>query len=245
LPTVTVLHTNDMHGRLSERRARALLELKQENPEAIVLDAGDALAAGNLYPNPLGEPILEQMGRVGYDAMCVGNREFHLFSRVVKWKLGNCRHKVLSANLRVQRGENPGVEKVWRKTLANGARVCAFGLTLPMVTERMRIGKLASLLLDDPLEVGEAMARELRAECDLLIALTHLGLERDRELLKRAPEIDLVVGGHSHTPLEEPLQVGRGYIVQAGPWARSAGVVKVSLGAGGALRAEGRLVSLA
>ena len=241
---VTLLHTNDMHGRLSDKRARALLELKQSLAEPVVLDAGDALAAGNLYPNPFGEPILERMGRVGYDAMCLGNREFHLLSSVLKWKLGGCRHEVLSANLRVRRGESPPVGRVWRRTLSNGVRTCVFGLTLPMVTRQMRIAKVASLFLDDPLEVGEALARELRPECDLLIALTHLGLARDKELLERAPEIDLVVGGHSHTPLEEPLKVGRAYVVQAEPWARGAGLMSVIMSAGRMVRAEGELVAL-
>ena len=240
----TVLHTNDMHGRLNESRARALSRIRQSLGEAIVLDAGDALSAGNLYPNPFGEPVLERMRAVGYDAMCLGNREFHLFSRVLRWKLADCPHEVLSANLRARRGECPEVKKVRRRRLSNGARVCVFGLTLPMVRERMRVAKVASLVLDDPLEVGEAMAKELRGECDLLIALTHLGLKKDKELLERAPEIDLVVGGHSHTPLEEPLKVGRGYIVQAEAWARGAGVACVTFGPGGAVEAEGRLVSL-
>lgn len=241
---VAILHTNDMHGRLSEGRAATLRDLRRSLGEAIVLDAGDALAAGNLYPNPLGEPILERMGRVGYDAMCLGNREFHLLTRVLKWKLGDCQHEVLSANLRARQGTRPPVGKVWRRTLSNGVRTCVVGLTLPMVTERMRIARLASLVLDDPLEIGEAMARELRGECDLLIALTHLGLPRDKELLERAPEIDLVVGGHSHTPLEEPLKIGRGYVVQAQPWAKGAGVVSVTLTGGEMVKVEGRLVSL-
>ena len=241
---MTILHTNDLHGRLSQMQAGALRQLRQSLEEPIVLDAGDALTAGNLYPNPLGEPILKRMATVGYDAMCLGNREFHLLSRVLKWKLQGCRHEILSANLRSSRGEPALVKKVWRRTLANGAKVCVFGLTLPMVTERMKIARLASLILDEPLEVGERMARELRGECDLLVALTHLGLERDKELLERAPEIDVVVGGHSHTPLEKPLKVGRGYVAQAEAWSKRAGVLSITLSAGGRAKVDGRLVSL-
>jgi 5'-nucleotidase len=244
LNKVTVLHTNDLHGRLNDARADILRKIRQDLEEPIVLDAGDALAAGNLYPSPFGEPILERMARVGYDAMCLGNREFHLLTRVLEWKLGNCRHKVLSANLRTRRGKPPPVHKIWRKTLTNGTRVCVFGLTLPMVTERMRIGSVANLVFDDPLRVGETMAKELRKECDFLIALTHLGLARDKELLERTPEIDLVVGGHSHTPLKEPLKVGRGYIVQAEPWARGAGIAFITVKDGKMTQIKDKLVSL-
>jgi 2',3'-cyclic-nucleotide 2'-phosphodiesterase (5'-nucleotidase family) len=106
-------------------------------------------------------------------------------------------------------------------------RVGIFGVTVPMITERMLSHHVSAYVFDDPIRVGAEMAERLRPQVDLLIALTHIGLKQDIELAKRAPQIDLIIGGHSHSVLEEPQREGRVAIVQAGSYARFVGRVEV------------------
>jgi 2',3'-cyclic-nucleotide 2'-phosphodiesterase (5'-nucleotidase family) len=70
----------------------------------------------------------------------------------------------------------------------------------------------------------------MRAECDILIALTHIGFKRDIELAQTAPQIDIIFGGHSHTVLTKPHREGRTYICQGGSHNRFAGVYEWSDG---------------
>jgi 5'-nucleotidase len=73
---------------------------------------------------------------------------------------------------------------------------------------------------------------ELRSGCDLLICLSHIGLAKDRELAARRPEIDLIIGGHTHAVIEQGERVGETLIVQAGWWGKLLGTVDVQSGSG-------------
>jgi 2',3'-cyclic-nucleotide 2'-phosphodiesterase (5'-nucleotidase family) len=78
------------------------------------------------------------------------------------------------------------------------------------------------MLFDPPLEVARAWVARLRPEADLLIALTHIGIQRDRQLAQACPELDVILGGHSHTPTETPEQVGGVCISHAPPFCNGA-----------------------
>ena len=69
--TVTIFHTADLHSRLPPAAGRQLVRLRQDHPGCLLLDAGDAVAAGNLTFRLRGEPILRQMAAIGYDAMAI------------------------------------------------------------------------------------------------------------------------------------------------------------------------------
>jgi len=93
-----------------------------------------------------------------------------------------------------------------------------------MVTERMKTKAASAFLWDSPLDVAEEMVAALRPEVDTLIALTHIGHREDLKLAERCPQIDLILGGHSHTVLETPERVGDVYICQGGSHMRYAGL---------------------
>lgn len=237
---LVILHTNDLHNRLIRRpeRAARLRELVQQERQDtgglearpyLLLDAGDAVGSGNLTFNPGGEPILDVMSDLGYHAMTVGNREFHFTEAGFVATLNRARFPVLCANIRA-RGDAclPVHPHVILDTSVG--RVGIFGLTVPMITERMFSQHVSAYVFDDPIRRGCEMVEELRPQVDLLIALTHIGLTRDIDLAKNAPFIDLIVGGHSHSVLEQPLWEGRVAIVQAGCHARYLGRVEVEPG---------------
>ncbi|MEN6521506.1 MAG: metallophosphatase [Armatimonadota bacterium] len=223
---ITVFHTNDFHNRLTQEQAARLKEMKDSVPNSLLLDCGDAIWAGNIYFRPDGEPVLKLMNDAGYDAMALGNREFHFLATGLRKKIGWAEFPVLSANIRSTNHTGLPVKSDVTFDIG-GIKVVVFGLTVPMITERMLSRKVSCCVFDDPIKTATALVPGLRERADILIALTHIGLKKDKELAATVPEIDLIVGGHTHTVLESPEWVGKTAIVQAGWFAHYVGKVEI------------------
>lgn len=95
---------------------------------------------------------------------------------------------------------------------------------VPMVTERMLSRVVSDFIWSDPIETAKVLVAELRSQCDLLIALTHIGFKQDQILAETCPVIDVILGGHSHTVLETPVQVGSTFVCQGGSHGKWLGV---------------------
>ncbi len=242
-----IFHTNDFHGKLNAtgagiiRAATAVLD----GAPYLLLDAGDAVKAGNIGVNPFGEPILETMSDLGYHAMTLGNREFHVWQTALETKINRARFPVLSANMRAKTDGGSIAPVVAHTTIAVGSlTVTVFGLTVPMVTERMAAKAVSSFLFDDPVETARKQVANLRYNADILIALSHLGIAPDRALAEAVPGIDLIVGGHTHVVLTEPETVAGIPILQAGSHARYFGHATLSLSRDGVRVASYELLPL-
>lgn len=217
LQPLHILHTNDFHNHLTAGQAEQIRQAKAEHENALLLDAGDAVKAGNLGVTHGGEPILTQMSAIGYDAMTLGNREFHIADTLLRAKISRAEFPILCANMRWKEdgGETlPTVPNVV-KTMPDGRRVGIFGLTVRMVTEKMAARVVSTFVFDDIVTTARRQIETLRNEVDTLIALTHIGLRDDETLAAACPELDLIVGGHSHIQLDEPKIVNSVPIVQA------------------------------
>lgn len=259
----TILHTNDLHNHLSEAQAARLAVMRNElGDRGVLLDAGDAVGSGNVTFRPGGEPILERMARIGYDAMTVGNREFHFTDYGFRCKLRRAAFPVLCANVRRTGAErtdqsatrDPGgvpldglvVRPFIMQDLACGMRLVVIGLTVPMITERMLARKLSPFVFDSPVRTAALVVPQLRARLcpDVLVALTHIGYRQDLELARTVPGIDVILGGHSHTLLESGEMVGSTLVAQTGSWAHHLGIVTLerSRGSVRSLRISARTV---
>lgn len=234
MASFTLLHTNDFHNHLLPKQAARLRELRTAlGDDGLLLDAGDAISSGNVTYKPAGEPILDVMSDAGYDAMTVGNREFHFTQPGFCAKVSRARFPILCANVRAKdSGIHLPVEPSICRTLSNGIRVTVFGLTVPMITERMLVRQVSSYVFADPITTAENIVPELKAKSDFLVCLSHIGLGRDRELAERVEGIDLIIGGHTHALLEKGERVRETIIVQAGWWGKYFGTVHVELGDG-------------
>lgn len=229
--TLHILHTNDFHNRLEDDGAGRLREAVQglDGAPYLLLDAGDAIKAGNVDFNPFGEPILDRMSELGYHAMTMGNREFHVWSGALSTKINRARFPVLSANVRAKREDATLPVQPHARFEAGGLSVAVFGVTVPMVTERSKAAPLSSFLFDDPITTARRMVTELRYGADVLIALTHIGLPQDKRLAEAVPGIDLIIGGHSHDTLPEPVVVNGTPIFQTGSHARHYGHITLTV----------------
>ena len=244
---ITLLHTNDFHNHLSARQAEFIRQAKAAQENVLLLDSGDAVSAGNVGVRPGGEPILTLMSETGYDAMTLGNREFHVADTLLRLKIGKAAFPILCANIRWRedQGETLPVVPSLVKTLPNGLRVGVFGLTVPMVTPRMTARLVSAFVFDDPVIVARHQIEALLPQVDALVALTHIGLREDERLAAACPELDLVIGGHSHNKLSEPKVVGGVPIVQAGWFGHFLGETELTWAAPGARpQVTGRLVDL-
>lgn len=223
---LTILHTNDVHGRWSLPFVEKLRQLREQH-NALLLDAGDCLRAGNLAI-PIHPPAeWDYVSQAGYDAITLGNREFHILPKGFLAKVRGAPCPLLCANICPKQPDALlPVQPIWQGERM-GVRVAIIGLTVPMVTPRMQTARLSAYLFDPPLEVAREWATRLRPEVDLLIALTHLGIEQDRKLAQTCSEFDLIIGGHSHTPLPHPERVGRVWIAQSKPFARGVGILRL------------------
>ncbi len=221
---LVIYHTCDVHGRLTLGGARRLARMKEADG-ALLFDSGDMATAPNILPAvpPLFPARACEIA--GYDAVLVGNREF--FFR--RWGLGAMARRagvpMIATNI-----EGAGALGI-RRFLAlevGGAKVGVFGIVRRMVPE----GGLAAAASDVRwIEPAEAIGQMLRhvAGADLIVVLSHLGLEGDVELAEQVPEVGLVLGGHDHLLTAAPLQAGRAAIVHSGWGGRFVARVEVEL----------------
>lgn len=195
-----ILHTSDFHGKLDSARATHLRSLRSQN--CLAFDCGDGIKTGNLGI-PVGpEPYWKHLVEAGTDAVTLGNRESHVLRALMARKIAGAATPILVGNLTdVERGAPFPASQVFEIA---GQKVGALGVMVPMVTERMATKAASQFLWTDPISRACELAEELRPQVDLVIALTHIGHSHDENLARLGPKIDIILGGHSHTVLQEP-----------------------------------------
>ncbi|NMB10793.1 MAG: bifunctional metallophosphatase/5'-nucleotidase [Firmicutes bacterium] len=254
--TLVILHTNDTHARLEPfapasdaapiggmiRVATLVDELREGNGKnVLLLDAGDAWHGTNIANMFEGRSVVEVMNLMVYDAMTLGNHDFNYGQMALAERQQEAVFPVLAANvLKETTGEPIGFSAVV-KSVGN-LKVGIIGLTTPDIPLVTHPKNVVGLTLNDPIERARSLAGYLRPQVDVVIALTHLGIDGDMELAAAVPEIDVIVGGHSHTRIEEPVVVGNTYIVQAGEHARELGYLQITLEDGDVIDVSRKLV---
>ncbi|MCC7495814.1 MAG: metallophosphoesterase [Fimbriimonadaceae bacterium] len=232
--TVTLLQTNDLHGYLTPAGAAWLRELKAACAPAVLVDSGDAVVCGNVGWRLGGEAMHDLLAAAGYDALTLGNREYHFRPWPQRCKLRRARCPVLCANLRPA---GYGGTQAWLDLEpAPGARLRLVGLLVPMIRERHWARWISPSWFAEP-------AAALQAASDPAlptVVLSHLGLRRD-EALAAAAAPAIILGGHSHTGLEPPRQVGGTWIFQNHPHGVSVSVVRLEFADGRLRRVDGEL----
>lgn len=217
-----IFHTNDMHNKLSSEFADF-----SSRPD-LLLDAGDAIGGSNTLFN-FKEPILEKMGKLGYDAMAIGNREFHYIRAIMEKRRKEAGFPLLSASILDLKNKSKDIFSPYLIKEIKGVKIAILGLTVQILPPGSLWERIMKFKFLDPVDAVNKYLAELKAKSDFLIVLSHIGKDRDRELAKEVPHIDIIVGGHSHTPLEQPLKTGKTLIVQAGFRATSYGSLILNL----------------
>lgn len=216
---LTILHTNDFHGGLNPERLLTLKDLRSKTD--LYLDGGDAVTFGNVAVPIAPDPVWPRLAELNCDASVPGNREFHVLAPVFRSKLAGLAHPMICANLFQKDGERMFPPSVTLERA--GKRIGIVGGMVPMVTGRMAARHVSACLMTPPVPAIAEEANRLRPKVDVLIALTHIGLRRDRELALACPELDMILSAHSHDLLP-PEKIGEVWIAQTGSHGRYAGL---------------------
>ena len=228
-PDITILYTNDTHARLDPfpvnanrfaglggiaQRAALVNKIRAEHRNVLLLDAGDVFQGTPWFDVYGGKVDLHLMSEMKYDAMAVGNHEFDRGPDGFAEAATKAGFPILAANYIVRNTPlNSFVQRMLIKELA-GFRIGIFGIGIDFdgVVDRSLTGDVRSA---DPVSNAKQMADFLRnsRRCDYIICLSHLGYSYedgrmdDLKLASRVDGIDLIIGGHTHTFLDEPVFV--------------------------------------
>ena len=237
---LTILYFNDIHGHLEPwkpdaksdatiggiaRIATVVERIRRENRalrrSTVLLQAGDILQGTPLSAVYQGEPDIECFNIMGVDAMTLGNHEFDFGKSNVAKLVERADFPILSANVFWTDGRP--FARASTVVESNGLRVGVLGLTTAETPSTTFPTNVADLTFDDPIRAARYAVPVLEPHCDIVVALTHLGVPEDRRLAAAVPAIDVIVGGHTHAKLITPERVGNTVIVQAQDYGRFLG----------------------
>jgi len=226
---ITILHTNDVHSHIEPfgpdhhrnpnmggvaKRAVLIEKIRQENPNTLLLDAGDIFQGTPYFNFYGGELEFKLMSKLKYDASTLGNHDFDNGIDGLYAQLPHADFDFLISNYDFSNTIMDGHTKPYKVFTKNGIRIGVFGIGIELkglVNDKLY--KETKYL--DPIERATDMSTILKNEenCDLVICLSHLGYKYDSEkvddhkLAAKTENIDLIIGGHTHTFLEEPTIV--------------------------------------
>lgn len=243
--SLTILHTNDVHSQLdpfpanhpkypgmggAEARARLISMLRVEDPELLLLDAGDMFQGTPYYNYFKGVPELKIMNALGYDAGTLGNHEFDNGTSGLASVIPIAKFPILNCNYGLDGTELKGLIRSYNIFKRKGLRVGVFGvgINLQGLVDRKLSG---NIVYNDAETAALRISKMLRVEkkCDLVICLSHIGFEyngnqiSDLKLARKSENIDIIIGGHTHTFLDEPVietnSIGKKVLVSQAGWA--------------------------
>ena len=271
---ITILHTNDLHSKLTgtgpefeysplivnndktvggfARLATIFKQLEQKSPEStLILDAGDFLM-GSLFHAAEEETGFQTnlMQKMGYDFITLGNHEFDFgtetLAKIIQTadKNGGI-PQIVASNLKFSKKSveddelqllfSDGVIQSFSVINKNGLKFGIFGL---MGTDAESVAPASKpVKFSNPAKKARKIARYLKDKenADIVILLSHCGIGYDSrnkryfgediELAKKVPEIDIIIGAHTHTRTSEFIKTGNTYIVQTGSYGAEVGKI--------------------
>ena len=226
---ITILHTNDVHSHIEPfgknsgenankggvaRRATMIDKLRRENANTLLLDAGD-IFQGTPYFNYFGGELeFKLMSMLKYDAATIGNHDFDNGIEGLYNMLPHAKFDFLSANYDFKNTIMNTHVKPYKIFNKSGIKIGVFGLGVELkgLVDKKAFKETNYM---DPIEISQDMSRILKIDkgCDLVICLSHLGYDyknsskvSDLKLARSTKNIDLIIGGHTHTFLNKPTQ---------------------------------------
>lgn len=228
---LTILHTNDVHSYIDpfpadhprnpnmggvSRRAAIIESIRKENDNVLLLDAGDIFQGTPYFNYYGGELEFKLMSMMKYDLATMGNHDFDNGIDGFYSQLHNANFDFVSANYDFKNTVLDGIVKPYKIFIKNGIKVGVFGLGVELdgLVDKKNYKET---VYNNPLEITQDIVSTLRKKekCDLVICLSHLGYQyknepdkiSDLKLAALTKDIDLIIGGHTHTFLDKPTIV--------------------------------------
>ena len=242
---LTILHTNDVHSRLEPfgddggkyagqggvaARAALIEKIRREEEHVLLLDAGDIFQGTPYFNLYKGEPEIKAMSMMGYEAVTLGNHDFDAGVEGFATQLPHANFPVLCANYDFTRTALEGKTIPYTIIKKGVLKIGIFGLGIQLkgLVPEDAYGNTQYL---EPIQIARSTAEKLKKNehCDLVICLSHLGFHydfdkvSDKILAKETDYIDLIIGGHTHTFLDEPVvlknRIGKDVTINQVGWA--------------------------
>jgi 5'-nucleotidase len=249
---LTIIHFNDTHSHIDPERsgknaghagvietAAYIDQVRDEvgRKNVLLLHAGDFSQGSSYFTELNGDMEIDVLNSTGYDVVCLGNHEFDNGMEALARRLGNLDAEVVCANYDFSATPLAGHVKPYTIIKRGGLKIGVIGL-LANVADVVDSRIAAQLQFLNPAEVTQKYADYLKnvKKCDLVICLSHLGFDgepyTDVELAAQTRNVDVIVGGHSHTKLkdkvvEKNLDGDDVIIVQDGKWGLKVGRLDV------------------
>ena len=257
--TVTILHWNDFHAQNLPFKAviegdtvtvggaaylAALLDsLRAISPRPVALHAGDEFTGTPICTFTEGQSQIELLNVIQPDAFEVGNHEFDYGWDTLRERLAQATFPVLCGNVI----DTSTGEPIYPATLIlerGGVKIGIIGINTRYLAGYVLEDALPGLRAEDPIPLVKRLLDDLEPITDIQVALTHQGVEEDRRLAQGCPRLDVIVGGHRHARLFEPLVENGVPILQAGAQGQYLGFfqAQVDTAADRIVRFEGKLI---
>jgi 5'-nucleotidase len=223
---LTILYTNDVHSRIepfpdndpkyanqggAARRAAIIKKIRKEEKNVLLLDAGDIFQGTPYFNFYAGELEFKLMSQMGYDLATLGNHDFDLGADNIVKQMPHANFEFVNANYDFKDSPLAGRINPYKIINKGGLKIGVFGLGIELqgLVEKKNYGNIQ---YNDPIEAAKKTAAILKNDkkCDYVICLSHLGYNyaekkvSDSILSEQTKDIDLIIGGHTHTFLEEP-----------------------------------------
>ncbi|TQR09289.1 bifunctional metallophosphatase/5'-nucleotidase [Psychrobacillus soli] len=229
--TIQIYHTNDIHSHLENWPAihQFLLERHQShgpNDSYLTLDIGDHIDRSNVFTEgTLGKGNVQLLNNAGYDYVTIGNNEGITLSHEDLDTLYTCANfEVIVSNFTDLNGNIPS----W--VLPYKIHVTPTGIRIGIVGATADFGLYYEQLgwhIQQPIDRLKEICKEIEKEVDVLICLSHLGMSQDEIMTERIPEIDLILGSHTHHFFEEGKTIGNTLQAAAGKYGAYVGQVTI------------------
>jgi 5'-nucleotidase len=226
---LTILHTNDTHSHIdpfpaddpknpnqagAARRASIIEKIRAEEENVLLLDAGDIFQGTPYFNYYGGELEFKIMSMMQYDLATLGNHDFDNGIDGFYAQLPHAKFDFVSANYDFKNTILEGIVKPYKIFKKAGLKIGVFGLGVEL--EGLVDKKLyKETVYNNPIDITKDVVRQLKEieKCDLIICLSHLGFKYTNEpekicdvlLAQKTKDIDLIIGGHTHTFLDKPV----------------------------------------
>lgn len=228
---ITILHTNDVHSHIDpfpadhprnanmggvSRRANLIESIRKENSNVLLLDAGDIFQGTPYFNYYGGELEFKLMSMLNYDLATMGNHDFDNGLEGFYTQLPHAKFDFVSANYDFKNTMLDGIVKPYKTFKKDGIKIGVFGLGIELegLVDKKNYKET---VYKNPVETAQEMTRILKTQekCDLIICLSHIGYDykndqnriSDLKLAAQTKDIDLIIGGHTHTFLDKPTIV--------------------------------------
>ncbi len=218
--SIVILHTNDTHSRIEPvpesdriagnkggvvRRMNYIEQVRKENKNVLLFDAGDFLQGTPYFNLFKGKVETEAMNMMRYDAVTLGNHEFDYGLEALEKVVRRAKFPIISSNYDFSGTPLNNLIKPYLIFKKDGVKIGVIGINI-QPKGLIASGNYDGMKFLQPERVANELALKLKTtdRCDMVICLSHLGYTADKRLVEQTRNIDIIIGGHSHTNMKTP-----------------------------------------